>query len=72
VHAVVNCRVCICELEIALELLVVKFYKWSINPITNPNPVYSHSYTCQYYKIDVAGILSTFGDVNKFVLENWL
>jgi hypothetical protein len=23
-------------------------YKWSINRVTNPNPVYSHSYTWQY------------------------
>jgi hypothetical protein len=23
-------------------------YKWPINPITNPNPVYSHSYTWEY------------------------
>jgi hypothetical protein len=41
VCAVVNCRVC--ELTIALYLLVVTTCKCSINPITNPNPVYSHS-----------------------------
>jgi hypothetical protein len=46
VRAVVNCRVC--ESAIALQLLVVTIYKWSTNPITNPNPVYSHSYTWQY------------------------
>jgi hypothetical protein len=40
---VVNCR--LCELPIALELLVVTICKTSINPITNPNPVISHSYT---------------------------
>jgi hypothetical protein len=43
VHAVVNCRVC--ELAIALELLVVRICKTEINPITNPNPVTNHSYT---------------------------
>jgi hypothetical protein len=41
VHAVVKCRVC--ELAITLWLLVVMFCKCSINPITNPNPVYSQS-----------------------------
>jgi hypothetical protein len=47
VRAVVNCRVC--ELAIALWLLLFTIYKCSGNPITNPNPVYSHSYKCQYY-----------------------
>jgi hypothetical protein len=41
VHAVVNCRVC--ELVIAPYLLVITICKCSINPIINPNPVYSHS-----------------------------
>jgi hypothetical protein len=41
--AVVNCGVC--ELTIALQLLVITISKCSINPITNPNPAYSHSYT---------------------------
>jgi hypothetical protein len=41
VRAVVNGRVQ--ELAIALQLLVVTFCKSSINLITNPNPVYSHS-----------------------------
>jgi hypothetical protein len=36
-----------CELAIALELLVVTICKCSINPIINPNPIYSHSYMCQ-------------------------
>jgi hypothetical protein len=36
VHAVVNRRVC--ELETALQFLVVMICKCSINPITNPNP----------------------------------
>jgi hypothetical protein len=43
-RAVVNCRVC--ELPIALYLPVVTICKCSINPITNPNPVYSHTHTC--------------------------
>jgi hypothetical protein len=43
VRAVVNCRMC--ELVIALQLLLDTFYKGSINPITDLNPVYSHSYT---------------------------
>jgi hypothetical protein len=40
-RAVVNCIVC--ELAIALYLLVVTMC--SINSITNPNPVYSHTHT---------------------------
>jgi hypothetical protein len=43
VRAVVNCIVC--ELAIALQLLVVTICKCSINAITNPNPGCSHSYT---------------------------
>jgi hypothetical protein len=46
VRAVVNCRVC--ELALALQLLVVMIGKCSVSPITNPNPVYSHSYAWQY------------------------
>jgi hypothetical protein len=43
----------ICELwrsGVALELLLVpsRLYKWSLNPFTNPNPVYSHPYGLQY------------------------
>jgi hypothetical protein len=34
-----------CELAIALSSLVVTIFKCSINPITNPNPRYSHSIT---------------------------
>jgi hypothetical protein len=45
VHAVVNCRVC--ELAIALQLFIVMICRCSTNAITNPNPVYSHSYTRQ-------------------------
>jgi hypothetical protein len=48
VHAVVNCRVC--ELVRVQQLLAVMICKCSINPTTNPNPIYSHSYTWQYYK----------------------
>jgi hypothetical protein len=47
VCAVVNYRVC--EFAIALQLLVFKICKCSINPLTNQNPIYSHSYTWQYY-----------------------
>jgi hypothetical protein len=38
----------VCELAIALWLLIVTICKWSINQITNPNPVCSHSYTWHY------------------------
>jgi hypothetical protein len=27
-------------------------YKWSIKPISNPNPVYSHPYTWQYFLLE--------------------
>jgi NADH:ubiquinone oxidoreductase subunit H len=40
VRAVVNCRAY--ELLITLQLLVVTICKGSTNPITNPDPVYSH------------------------------
>jgi hypothetical protein len=43
VCAVVKCRVC--ELMIVLLLLVVTICKYSVNPITYPNPVYIHTYT---------------------------
>jgi hypothetical protein len=46
VRAVMNCRVC--ELTLALQLFLITFCKRLINPITNPNPVYGHSYTWQY------------------------
>jgi hypothetical protein len=38
--AVVNCWMC--ELAIALKLLVITICRSPINPITNPNPVHSH------------------------------
>jgi hypothetical protein len=41
--AVVNSRVC--QLAIALELLVVTTCSCAINPITNPNLVCSHTHT---------------------------
>jgi hypothetical protein len=36
------------RLVIALYLLVVPsgVYKWSINPFTKPNPIYSHTLNC--------------------------
>jgi hypothetical protein len=43
VCTVVNCRVC--DLTIALWLLAVTFCTSSVNPISNPNPVYSHTHT---------------------------
>jgi hypothetical protein len=49
VRAVVNCRVC--ELAITLQLCVVMICMCSINPITNPNPVCSHSYRWQYFHL---------------------
>jgi hypothetical protein len=33
----------VCELAIALHLLVVTFYKCSVNRISNSEPVYNHS-----------------------------
>jgi hypothetical protein len=33
----------VCELAIAIYLLVVTIYKCSINPITNSKPVYSYT-----------------------------
>jgi hypothetical protein len=42
------CAVVICKgwrLAIVLRLLVVTLCKWSIDPISNQNPVYSHAYT---------------------------
>jgi hypothetical protein len=49
VPAAVNCRMC--ELAITLELLIVKICNCSINQITNPNSVYSHSIKLQYKDI---------------------
>jgi hypothetical protein len=54
VRAVVKCWVC--ELTIALWSLVVTICKCSINPINNPNPVYSQSYTQQYITHILYGI----------------
>jgi hypothetical protein len=34
----------VCELALAIQLLVVTICKWSINPINSPNPVYSHTH----------------------------
>jgi hypothetical protein len=47
------CAVVICKawrLAMALQLSTVtsRVLKLSTNPISNPNPVYSHPYTCQY------------------------
>jgi hypothetical protein len=51
VRAGANCRVC--ELVIVLELLVVVIRRWSINPITNPKPIYSHAYMWQYKHLHI-------------------
>jgi hypothetical protein len=42
VRILVDCRMC--ELSIALQLLVFTISKRSMNPIKRPNSVYSHSY----------------------------
>jgi hypothetical protein len=41
VHAVANCRVC--EIAAALELIIATSCKCPINPINNPDLVYSYS-----------------------------
>jgi hypothetical protein len=46
VRAVVNCR--LCELKIALQLLVVTFCNCIIQPIIDPNPVYNYSNSLYY------------------------
>jgi hypothetical protein len=46
--AEVNCRVC--EWSIALQLLVVKTCESSINPISNPHSLHSHSYTWPFLR----------------------
>jgi hypothetical protein len=35
----------VCNSVRLLQLPVVTIHKWSINPVTNPNPVESHSNT---------------------------
>jgi hypothetical protein len=47
VRAVVKWHMC--DLAIALQLLVVTICKWSINSITNPNLIYSHAYMWHYF-----------------------
>jgi hypothetical protein len=47
IRTVVNCRAC--ELAIPLWLVVVTICKYSINPNTNSNPVYSHYIISSYY-----------------------
>jgi hypothetical protein len=41
--------VCVCQWSVKCndESCV---YKWAIHPLTNPNPVYSHTYTWQYFE----------------------
>jgi hypothetical protein len=48
-RAIVNCRVCV---AIALQALVVTIGRSSLNPITNPNPICSHSiYVTIYFQM---------------------
>jgi hypothetical protein len=54
VRAVVNCRVC--ELAIVLELLVFTICKCSINPITNPNSIYSQTLSRDNIVVDPSGL----------------
>jgi hypothetical protein len=42
-RALVNYRVCAFAIALYSLLLLITMYKFSINPITNPNPVYSHT-----------------------------
>jgi hypothetical protein len=43
---VVDCRVC--EIAIALEFITITICKKLINPVSNANPVHSHSNAWQY------------------------
>jgi hypothetical protein len=43
--------------------------KWSINPFTNPNPVYSHSYTWQYHKSEIVSYLTTLFSIET---KHWM
>jgi hypothetical protein len=31
-------------------------YKWAIDPVMNPNPVYSHTYTWQYVSVSILNV----------------
>jgi hypothetical protein len=69
VRTVVTCRVC--ESAVALELLVVTICKCSRNPITNPNPVYSHSVTWQYVSSNILRRALRFSYRNNNMLMSW-
>jgi hypothetical protein len=62
--AVVNCKEC--ELAIALELLVVTFCRWSVNAITNLNPVCSHQHTWQYAFLIVQAVITVMIQQRKW------
>jgi hypothetical protein len=73
VRAVVNCRVF--ELAIALYLHVVTICKCSVCPITNPNPVYSHSYTWRFFfdwEVVAVMIWTSVRNIPVSNLESWL
>jgi hypothetical protein len=38
-------------MALQLSVVTIRVLKWSINPISNPNPVYGHSYTLQNVKL---------------------
>jgi hypothetical protein len=74
VHILVDCRMC--ELSIALQLLVFTIYKCSINPIKKPNSVYSYSYAWQfvrrqlhmaYANVRASICLTLYGSVSSFM-----
>jgi hypothetical protein len=48
----------VCKLAIALQLLVGMISKCSLNPVTNPNPVCSHTDTRDSIKYNVWTILN--------------
>jgi hypothetical protein len=52
---VINCKVF--ESAIALYLIVVTRFNCAINPVTNPNPVYSHPIALQYNHRDGRAVM---------------
>jgi hypothetical protein len=60
-----------------LRVLVVTSWvlMWPLNPVTNPNPIYSHSYTSQYkaYKTEVTmAAKDKNGSIRICIFENIL
>jgi hypothetical protein len=58
----VKCRVC--ELAMVLQLHVVTICKWSINPITNPNHIYSHTLSCDNNNLKLSVKLHGHGNLD--------